>query len=182
MKTLVGAFGFDEGMALNAEAVERCIRDTLAAGERIIRYGGCDGQQILEVARRLRQDGLPIIGIQCLDHPEDPPEYFIDGCSSVPVARSDLLANSAEATRMYQEWNAYGDPCGGSRWFNSVPKVELDVDYVVVWRCPITGCSGEMRYTGMDWPTGTPGHHHKCNSCGFTAAIKGAVFGEFVRD
>lgn len=93
MKTIVGAFSFDDGITPDAATIERCMRDTLVAGERLIRFGGCDELQIVKTARQLRQEGLPIIGIQCLDQPENPPEYFIEGCSSIPVARSDLAAN-----------------------------------------------------------------------------------------
>lgn len=75
------------------------------------------------------------------------------------------------------EWDVYGAPCAGSRWFAATPNVEMDASRRVVWRCPIANCGGEMKFTGEVWPTGDPGRHHKCNKCGFTAAIKGAVFG-----
>lgn len=90
-------------------------------------------------------------------------------------ASLSAAAESANAAR--QEWEQFGATIAGSRWFNGAPKVELASDGRVVWKCSTTGCDGEMLYTGADWPTGTPGHHHECNSCGFRAAIKGAIFG-----
>lgn len=77
-----------------------------------------------------------------------------------------------------QEWETFGSTTVKSRWFNQVPKVELTADRRVVWKCPTKDCFGEMVQTGMVWPTGQPGYHHQCNLCGFTAAVKGAVFGE----
>ncbi|WP_241299363.1 hypothetical protein [Burkholderia stabilis] len=75
-----------------------------------------------------------------------------------------------------QEWRGFGDPIAGSRWFNGVPTVALS-DGEVVWNCPATKCDGTLKFNGSIWPTGTPGYHHTCTSCGFTAAIKGAIFG-----
>ncbi len=77
-----------------------------------------------------------------------------------------------------QEWETFGSTITGSRWFNQTPNVACTSDRRVVWRCPAQDCFGEMVQTGIVWPTGDPGYHHECNLCGFTAAIKGAVFGQ----
>lgn len=61
-----------------------------------------------------------------------------------------LETQPAEAARMRQERDVYGDPCGNSRWFNSIPKVEPNA--------PPRKCDEEMEYTGIDWPSSTPGH------------------------
>lgn len=98
-----------------------------------------------------------------------------------PVSEA-VKAAQDEVVRMREQWDTFGDPCGKSRWFAATPKVKLDVSGQVVWRCPVAGCGGEMKYTGVDWPTGVPGHHHQCDSCGFTAAIKGAIFGDQTDD
>ena len=71
------------------------------------------------------------------------------------------------------EWEKFGNSCAGSRWFKGEPTVteRLVQTYEQLWMCPVTPCDGEMRYTGRYWPTGTPGYHHTCNKCGFTAAV-----------
>lgn len=81
-----------------------------------------------------------------------------------------------------KEWETFGSTNVKSRWFNQAPTVEWSADRRVVWKCPTKDCFGEMVQTGMVWPTGDPGYHHQCNLCGFTAAIKGAVFGEVHTD
>ena len=72
----------------------------------------------------------------------------------------------------------FGSNCAGSRWFNEEPKIEVTPVQAVMerWYCPIDGCDGQMKYTGMTWPTGDPGYHHKCDICDFTAAIQGAKY------
>lgn len=97
-------------------------------------------------------------------------------------ASQAVQAAQDEASRMRREWDSFGEPCAGSRWFNTIPQIEMDDSRRLVWRCPVSHCGGEMRYTGVDWPTGVPGHHHKCSNCSFTAAIKGAIFGEDASD
>jgi len=38
--------------------------------------------------------------------------------------------------------------------------------------CPMEDCEGGiMEDTGICWPTGTLGYHHKCNCCGITFAV-----------
>lgn len=76
------------------------------------------------------------------------------------------------------EWETFGSTTTGSRWFNQAPTVEWSADRRVVWKCPTKDCFGEMVQTGEVWLTGNAGYHHKCNLCGFTAAIKNAVFGQ----
>lgn len=63
-------------------------------------------------------------------------------------------------------------------WFVGDPELK-DVPVKVVhrmWRCPINGCTGEMKYTGVQWPTGDPGFHHKCTECGYEGAIRGGAY------
>ena len=76
---------------------------------------------------------------------------------------------------MNAEHDKFGSPCGGSRWFNSEPKITERVMVPVEehWSCPVENCDGEMKFNGMTWPTGNPGYHHTCDKCGFTAAISG---------
>jgi len=62
---------------------------------------------------------------------------------------------------------------GQSRWFNAEPEIaEKPVQtFEQRWMCPMDDCSGEMVFNGLTWPTGDPGYHHTCDTCGFTAAI-----------
>lgn len=46
----------------------------------------------------------------------------------------------------------------------------------VFWICPEGGCGGEMLPTGMIWPTGDPGYHHKCSKCGICLAVHGGTY------
>ena len=82
-----------------------------------------------------------------------------------------------QAAKALGEWPKFGDTIAGSRWFNGAPSVSVSGGEVV-WNCPSTGCNGHMRFNGSVWATGSPGYHHTCTNCGFTAALKGAVFGE----
>lgn len=67
----------------------------------------------------------------------------------------------------------FGTTIGNSRWFNQEPKVKrIEVKtFRETWMCPCDGCSGEMTFNGMTWPTGDPGYHHTCSICEFTAAV-----------
>jgi hypothetical protein len=70
------------------------------------------------------------------------------------------------------EWDKFGKPCAGSRWFTGEPEItETPVQtYRQLWTCP--ACKeGEMVYAGWIWSTGSPGYHHTCDKCQFTAAI-----------
>lgn len=63
------------------------------------------------------------------------------------------------------------------KWFNGTPdvkEVQL-IPYQQHWNCP-TECGGEMHFNGMTWPTGTPGYHHTCDKCGYTAAARGEKY------
>ncbi|MBC3871757.1 hypothetical protein [Undibacterium oligocarboniphilum] len=90
--------------------------------------------------------------------------------------KSVIQSAATEARTAKAEWEQFGTNTAGSRWFNGVPKVALTESHRVVWKCPTTGCDGDMQDTGEMWMTGDPGYHHECNVCGFKAAIKGAVF------
>lgn len=81
-----------------------------------------------------------------------------------------------KADEALKEWPRHGETIAGSRWFKGVPTVVI-VESEVAWHCPTTDCDGVMKFNGSVWPTGVPGYHHTCTVCGFTAAIKGALFG-----
>ncbi len=49
--------------------------------------------------------------------------------------------------------------------------------YRVALTCPKCG-EGEMRFTGMTWPTGDPGYHHQCTKCEYLCAIQGHRYPE----
>ena len=63
-------------------------------------------------------------------------------------------------------------------WFRGEPKTSRTrlVPVMVRWLCPQEGCSGEMKYSGSSWPTGTPGYHHYCSVCGQGAAMGGKQY------
>ena len=74
---------------------------------------------------------------------------------------------------------------GSSRWFRGEPFVTREnvAPEIVRWMCPMTDCGGEMRDTGREWVASTqlvgtsgPGHHHECDRCLFTAAIRGPKY------
>ncbi len=85
-----------------------------------------------------------------------------------------VSAATEQAVHAIDQWGKFGSRCGTSRWFEGTPEVVV-LDGFVVWRCP-TGCGGHMGYNGADWMTVPVGHHHTCDVCGFTAAIKAAKF------
>jgi hypothetical protein len=63
-------------------------------------------------------------------------------------------------------------------WFKGEPTVREKVMVPVrqEWACPVEGCNGSMVFNGFTWPTGTPGYHHTCDKCEFTAAARGERF------
>ena len=65
-----------------------------------------------------------------------------------------------------------------SEWFNGTPKIEEKrlVPYQARWLCPKDDCQGEMKFNGFTWPTGTPGYHHTCTACQYTAAMRGKKY------
>ena len=74
---------------------------------------------------------------------------------------------------------------GSSRWFRGEPFVtrESVAPVIMRWICPMTDCGGEMRDTGDYWEASTQligtsghGHHHQCDRCKFTAAIRGVKY------
>ena len=87
-------------------------------------------------------------------------------------------ASVIRRNKMNEEHEKFGNSCGGSRWFKGEPKIEEQrmIPVNQRWICPIDGCGGEMKFNGMTWPTGSPGYHHSCNKCEFTAAIHGAKY------
>lgn len=65
-----------------------------------------------------------------------------------------------------------------ANWYVGEPSLRATevVPVKQVWRCPETGCDGEMIYVGMDWPTAPPGHHHDCNKCGVRWVTRAGMF------
>lgn len=44
-------------------------------------------------------------------------------------------------------------------------------------QCPIDDCEGTMVPTGWSWPTGDPGIHHNCDTCGIGFAVRESQVG-----
>ena len=67
---------------------------------------------------------------------------------------------------------------GYSRWFRGEPNIVRTqvVPVMERWMCPIENCTGEMKSTGGAWPVHPMGYHHKCDQCGFTAALSGVEY------
>lgn len=82
----IGLFDIDAATATDQAVLEDRIRATIDAGEQVIRFAGCDYGVVADIVRRLHSQGNNVIGLQ---QENDPPEYFIAGCSSVPVMRDD---------------------------------------------------------------------------------------------
>ena len=80
------------------------------------------------------------------------------------------------------EWEEFGEPIGTpsgeSRWFSRAPNIAEQpmVPIQERWLCPVEGCEGEMVYNGLTWPTASPGYHHTCTQCRFTAAVRGVHY------
>ena len=72
---------------------------------------------------------------------------------------------------------------GMSAWWSdaeggSQEECEIKVPvrtYEVHLRCPVCK-AGRMIYTGHTWPTGQPGHHHRCDKCGEIRAVRGETY------
>lgn len=74
---------------------------------------------------------------------------------------------------MARDDSKFGEASGRSRWFRGEPQVTETrvVAYEQRWQCPHEDCPGEMTFNGRSWPLSSPGYHHTCDKCGFTAAI-----------
>lgn len=83
----IGLFDIDAATAADPAALEDRIRATIDAGMSVIQFAGCDYDVVEDIVRRLRSQGNKVVGLQ---YEDDPPEYFIAGCSSIPVLRDDI--------------------------------------------------------------------------------------------
>lgn len=89
----IGLFKIDPASAADPVVIEERICATLSAGERLITFDGCDYGVVSEIVCRLRGQGKTVIGFQ---QKGGPPEYFIKGCSSMPVVRDDTVKGHFE--------------------------------------------------------------------------------------
>jgi hypothetical protein len=105
-----------------------------------------------------------------------PTNNQMDAAEAAAEADTQAVLQARGQIEAVKSWENHGSNIAGSRWFEGVPVLAVEGGRVV-WKCPTQNCGGDMLATGSMWMTGDPGYHHKCATCGFTAAIKGAQFG-----